>query len=469
MKKVVRLFLPGVVLLVSNLSVFGFVLEGAKWPGPTIPMVVQVGQAPFILPDGSLSWNASAENAFQIWNEQMRDVQFTWTEQDPGANQPNVTQVLFSSGAYNYNFDSDTLAVTLLKYSGGVMHEADVLFNNGINWTSSGTVVPGRDFHRVALHEFGHVIGLDHPDQNHQNVSSIMNANVSGITTLTADDAAGAHALYGAPANAPPTMANARLANISTRAVVGTGDKVLIAGFILRDQTKPVLIRALGPTLTTFGVGGAVTDPTLSLNNQGGSVLFSNDDWADSQQSDIQQTGLPPPDQREAAIKATLAPASYTAIASGKDNTSGVGLIEVYDLETTSGKAYNISTRGIVGGGENVMIAGFVIKGPQNDNLVIRGIGPGLQGLVNGFVPDTKLELRNSQGQVITTNVGWQSDANQGVVGFYKLAPTSPKDSAIYAQLVPGSYTVVFSSPSNATGVGLIEVYDVTTAPSEAQ
>ncbi len=443
-------------------STFGYLLEGPKWTSSTIPMVVQLGTPSFVLPDGNLDWNKDAENCFQIWNEQMRDSQFSWTEAptSPAAAQHDgKNSVQFSGSVFGKGYGSGVLAVTTYFFSGSSMTEADVNFNTGINW-SSGVVAPKNDFHRVALHEFGHVLGLDHPDQAQppQSQAAIMHSMVGSTNTLTGDDVAGVQALYGPSTNVGP---GPRLGNISTRGFSGTGDNVLIAGFILHDQAKPVLARALGPTLSGAGVAGALSDPTLSLYNQSGQLIFSNDNWADAQGTEIQQTGLAPPDSREAAIKATLAPGNYTAILSGKGGATGIGLAEVYDLSLSSGIAYNISTRGFVGTGENVLIAGFIAKGPEIETVIIRGIGPGLQGTVPGVLPDTKIELRNSNGQLITSNVGWQNDPNSALLSFYGLAPGNAKDSALYTQLVPGNYTVIFNSPTNATGIGLVEVYDI--------
>ncbi|MEY2491330.1 MAG: hypothetical protein QOH24_281 [Verrucomicrobiota bacterium] len=449
---------------------FGFALEGPKWPAGTIPMVIQAGTPNFVLPDGFTDWNADAENALAEWNEQMGGVQFRWTEADPGTtasntNTDNKNSVFFSNNVFGGGFGGkETLAVTVFRNIGNVMIEADVIFNTAVGFSSGVNVGPGKDFHRVALHEFGHVLGLDHPDeaQPKQNQPAIMDSTVSSLNHLTEDDAAGVQFLYGAPANPAPVTGNARLANISTRALVGTGDNVLIAGFVLRDQTKSILARVIGPTLANFGVPGPLADPMVGLHNGTGDLIFSNDNWKDSQQSQIQQTGLAPTNDLESAIAATLPPGSYTAIVSGNNGGAGVGLVEVYDLDPANGRASNISTRGLVSTGDNVMIAGFIVKGPQLKNVVLRGIGPGLQGVVPSPLPDTTIELRNSQGDLLQTNTGWQSDSiSSAFVSFYQLTPKSTGDSALYNELAPGDYTVILKSPSNATGIGLVEVYDV--------
>ncbi len=123
-----------------------------------------------------------------------------------------------------------------------------------------------------------------------------------------------------------------RLGNISSRGLVQIGTNVMIAGFIVGDQTTQVIVRALGPTLTQFGVSGALADPTLDLRNSQGDLILANDNWKDTQQADITATGKAPPNDAESAILATLTPGNYTAIVRGLNNTTGVGLVEVYNL-----------------------------------------------------------------------------------------------------------------------------------------
>ncbi len=430
-------------------------------------MIVQLGTPPFVLPDGFVNWNADAENAFAQWNEQLGRVQFTWTETPVGtgaARHDGKNQVLFANSAYNYSFGGGVLAVTLLNSSGNVATEADVLFNPNNRFSSGLVVAPSKDFHRVALHEFGHVLGLDHPDQAKpkQAQSSIMHSTVTGLNHLADDDVAGITALYGLRPGRPPVTGNARLTNISTRGHVGTGENVLIAGLIIRNQAKQVLLRALGPTLSGFGVAGPLADPVLDLRNSGGSLIFENDNWKDAQQAAIQQTALAPPNDLEPAILSTLAPASYTAILSGKNASSGVALVEVYDRQTTAGELGNISTRGQVLGAENVLIAGFIVKGPQLKNVVLRAIGPGLSGRVSRPLPNPTIELRNSAQQLVETDTRWQSNTiSNSYVPFYNLAPPNANDSALFGQLGPGNYTVIVRSATNATGIALAEVYDV--------
>jgi len=356
------------------------------------------------------------------------------------------------------------------------MLEADVIFNNhdlggSGNFSSGQNVSPQRDFHRVALHEFGHVLGLGHPDQANpkQTVSAIMNSRVSSLNHLTADDINGARSLYGTPSTPP---AGPQLSNISTRARAATRNDVLIAGFILQSQGKQILLRALGPTLAQFGVSGFLADPTISLFDSNGSLIASNNNWKETQQAQIEQTGLAPSSDLEPAILITLQPANYTAIVSGTGGDSGIAVAEVYDLQTTIGRASNISSRAQVANGENVVIAGFAVQGPQLKSVVLRGIGPGLQGVVPDPLPNTTIELHNSQGQLIESNADWKngetpvarpngSPVSPTYLDLYHLAPPNDNDSALYNQLAPGNYTVIFKSPTDATGNGLVEIYGV--------
>jgi len=171
----------------------------------------------------------------------------------------------------------------------------------------------------------------------------------------------------------------AHLNNISTRASVQTGQGVTIAGFIVTGtESKQVVIRGLGLTLTQHGVAGALAEPFLSLFDGNGNVLWTNNDWKDSQQAAIQATGLAPTNDLESAILRTLAPGNYTAILSGGNSTTGIGLVEVYDIGTAAfAKLTNGSTRGFVGTGQAVMIGGFITSGGSTQ-VVVRGLGPTL-------------------------------------------------------------------------------------------
>ena len=248
--------------------------------------------------------------------------------------------------------------------------------------------------------------------------------------------------------------------------LVQTGDQVGIGGFIITGSApKQVLLRAIGPSLTGFGVPNALADPVMELHGPTGFVTITNDNWKDTQQAAIMATGIPPSNDLESAILATLPPGNYTAIVRGKNNTTGVALVEVYDLnQAAASKLANISTRAFVSTGANIMIAGFILGGGSGmDNMIVRGIGPSLTaaGVANALA-DPTLELRNSNGALILANNNWQDNAAQAaLITAAGLAPNNPLESAIAATLAPGNYTALLKGVNNTTGVGLVEVYDL--------
>ena len=257
-------------------------------------------------------------------------------------------------------------------------------------------------------------------------------------------------------------------ANISTRAYVEDGDNVLIGGFIIDGApslAKKLMIRAIGPSLTQAGVVGALPDTVLEVHDGTGKVI-TNDNWKindatnGSQQAEIEATGIPPTNDRESALVMTLpAGQSVTAIVRGKDGAEGIGLVEVYDLDQTpAAKLVNISTRGQVGSGDNVMIAGVIIVGPKPVNVILHAIGPSLasSGVPNPL-EDPVLELRDPNGALIASNDDWQE--HQAEVNATLLAPSDPRESAIVARLYPANYTAIARGKNGATGVALVDAY----------
>jgi hypothetical protein len=260
-----------------------------------------------------------------------------------------------------------------------------------------------------------------------------------------------------------------QLLNISTRMRVLTGDNVLIAGFIITGtDPKKVIIRGLGPSLGAVGVQGALTDTTLELH-QGSSTLATNDDWkvkpdGSSQQADIEATTIPPSNDKESALVATLNPGAYTAILAGKNQTVGIGVVEVYDLnQAANSKLANIATRGFVDGGDNAMIGGFIVGGAGGGaaKVLIRGLGPSLGSVgVQGALTDTILELHDNNGTTIAMDDNWK-DSQQGEIEATTIPPSNDLDSAIVRTLVPGNYTAILRGVNNGTGIGLVEVYNL--------
>ena len=245
---------------------------------------------------------------------------------------------------------------------------------------------------------------------------------------------------------------------------VESGDNVLIAGFIVQGSgNQPLILRAIGPSLSAFGVGDALQDPTLELHDSAGGLIASNDNWPDNVNgADIVTSGLAPTNVTESALLVTIPPGAYTAVLRGKNNSTGVGLVEVYDLDAAGpAKLVNISTRGFVLAGENVMIGGLIITGTDPSELVIRAIGPSLDvfGVPNPL-NDPFLELHSANGDLIFTNDNWQ-DSQGPALQEGGLAPSHEKESAILISLMPGSYTAIVRGADGGTGNGLIEFYSI--------
>ncbi|PYJ08218.1 MAG: hypothetical protein DMF06_13315 [Verrucomicrobia bacterium] len=237
-----------------------------------------------------------------------------------------------------------------------------------------------------------------------------------------------------------------------------------IGGFIITGSAPAhLLLRAIGPSLT--GIPGVLADPVMQLFRPSLPTI-TNDNWQDdpAQAAAILATGIAPTNNLESAIDVTLNPGAYTAIVSGKNNTSGVGLIEVYDLSpAVPAKLGNISTRALVGTGSDIVIAGFILGGQSGNDLVIaRGIGPSLTALgVAGALANPTLELRDGNGALLVSNNDWQDNPVQAaILTAAGLAPSSPLESGIAAALPPGAYTALLAGFNNGTGVGLVEIYD---------
>ena len=277
----------------------------------------------------------------------------------------------------------------------------------------------------------------------------------------------------------------AQLGNISTRAFVQTGDNVMIGGFIVQGTgPKRVIIRAIGPELGAppYNIPNALANPRLELHNAAGTLIGSNNDWQHTiiggviirnQVIDIQDSGHAPANPFESAIIADLPPGNYTAIVSGVNNMTGVGLVEVYDLSNDASSILgNISTRSFVQTGDNVMIGGFIVQGTGAKRVIIRAIGPEL-GTPPYNIPDAlanpTLELHNGAGALIASNDNWRTTIIGGIIMSSQVrdiqnsghAPANRFESAIIAELPPGNYTAIVRGVNDTTGVGLVEVYDL--------
>lgn len=251
--------------------------------------------------------------------------------------------------------------------------------------------------------------------------------------------------------------------NISTRVRVQTGENAMIGGFIISGTAqKKIIVRALGPSLAAQNVADVLADPVLELRGPDGTLLATNDNWKENQ-AEIQASGLPPSNDLESAIVATLPAAAHTAVMTGKNETSGVGLVEVYDLDTAAAsRLANISTRGRVQTGENVMIAGVIVGGGNaNSRVVIRGMGPSLseRGVANPLA-DPTLELFDANGTSVATNDNWKDNATQaGEITAAGLAPQNDSEAALITNLAAGQHTAIVAGKNGTIGVGLVEVY----------
>lgn len=257
-----------------------------------------------------------------------------------------------------------------------------------------------------------------------------------------------------------PTPASQAI-NLSTRMQVQAGDNAGIGGFIITGTApKHLLLRAIGPSIT---MSGLLADPVLELHDPGAFGTITNDNWMDdpAQMAAILATGLAPTNNLESAIDATLNPGAYTAVIRGTNNTSGIGLIEVYDLSHAApAKLANISTRAFVGTGDDIVIAGFILgNNSGNDRIVVRGLGPSLTALgVPNASANPALQLHDANGAQLVRNENWQDDPAQAAeLTAAGLAPTNNLEAAIAATLPPGSYTALLFG----TGNGLVEVYDL--------
>jgi hypothetical protein len=246
------------------------------------------------------------------------------------------------------------------------------------------------------------------------------------------------------------------LANISSRAVVQGGNNVLIGGFIITgSQLKKVLLRAIGPSLT---LPGKLDDPILELY-QGNQLLTSNDDWgAASNSQEITNTGAAPTNAKESTILSQLGPGSYTVIVrSFNPGLPGIGVVEAYDLDRTVGsRLANIASRAAVQTGDNVLIGGFIVLGPDSLPVIVRGIGPSLN-IPNNLL-DPTLELRDANGGTLASNDNWKT-TQQTEINATTIPPANDAESAIVTTLAPGNYTAILRGANNTTGVAVVEVY----------
>lgn len=475
-------------LVCASATADAYTLEGPSWPAGTVFLLqLGLGRAPKTLQDGNTSWDAAVAPVVDSWNQRLGRMQLAAAVTPTGGatSGDRLSSVVFTDSVFGQAFGSSTLAVTYYKWVGAsTMTEADVLFDNAQTFDSyrgplqfapvrGGAAIP--DIRRVFLHEIGHALGLGHPDSAGQRVAAVMNSVVSDQEVLTDDDITGGQRLYGAPLTAPtptPTPApsatpppssntTSHIANISTRMNVGVGNDVLIGGFIVKgSQAKRVILRAIGPSLS--GISGAMTDPSMELHDSAGATIAANDDWqSGAQAGDIIASGVAPLNDNESALMATLPPGSYTVVVSGYQGGVGVAVVEAYEYDTNSSRLMNISTRGRVDVGDQALIAGLIVQGATNKNVVIRSLGPSLGAYLTGALVDPVLELRDGSGNLVASNDNCTNGPEYPRIVASGLAPSDPRESAIIASLPPGSYTAIVRGVNNGSGVALVEAFDL--------
>lgn len=280
---------------------------------------------------------------------------------------------------------------------------------------------------------------------------------LDGFGHINAEAAVTAPIPVAPPAVSPPPI---QLVNIAGRVVVGSSNNVGIGGFIMKGGTsKRVLIRAIGPSLSARNIPNPLQDPVLELHDSSGKVTV-NDNWKSTQESEIQQPGLAPTDNRESAIVATLPPGNHTAIIKSVNSSGGIGVIEIYDLQTEVGELGNLSVRGNAQLGDDAVFAGIIIGAGEARRVFLRALGPTLKAFgVPEALNDTTLEFRDVNGVLIGSNDNWKDASNASDITATGLAPTINEESAILTTLGPGRYTSIVRGANNSTGIGLAEFF----------
>ena len=351
-------------------------------------------------------------------------------------------------------------------------------------WSSTGSLATARNSHRVTLLSNGKVLVTGGTTNGHDLASAEVYDEASGTWKPTGSlgNARRGHTATLLP-NGYVLIAGGRkdttnltsaelygpkptLLNISTRVNVQTGDNAMIGGFIITGtEQKTVLVRGIGPSL---GVPGALADPNIEVHGPSGEFLGANDNWRDAlTRQQIIDSGLAPANDLESALWGVINPGAYTVIVRGQNDAAGVGLFEVYDLgEAADSSLANISTRGPVQTGDNVLIGGFIVGGGTEGwtaRVVVRAIGPSVP--ISGALADPTLELRDASGTLLASNDNWKTHADgssqQTEIEATGLQPANDLESALVQTFPAGNYTAIVRGVNNTTGTGLIEAYNL--------
>ena len=388
----------------------------------------------------------------------------TILDDDTASGSPGTLQ--FSAASYSEAEDAGNATITVTR-TGGSTGAVSVSYA-----TSDGSAIANSDYTPASgtlnfaegeLTKTFNVPLIDDPSAEPDENLNLTLSNASGGATL------------GTPASATLTIVDtdragppAQLLNISTRVRVRSGDLAAIGGFIVTGNgDKRIIARGIGPSLTSNGqpLGGRLEDPVLELFDGNGVLITSNDNWKESpEQSEIQSSGLAPSNDAEAAIARTVQPGAYTAVLYGKDQTEGIGLVEVYDRDQGgASEMANISTRGFVDTGDNVLIGGFIAGARSGaTNVVVRAIGPSLSAQeVPDALQDPVVQLFDANGQQVDTSDNWKTSGDEAEVTARGLAPQDDRESAVFETVPPGNYTAVVRGAGDTTGVGLVEIYNV--------
>ncbi len=327
-----------------------------------------------------------------------------------------------------------------------------------VAFDGSGSVDPDAG-DSIASYTFSFGDGSPDVTQSSPTISHTYTHGGGYFATLTVKDS---HGLQSVNIASVPIKVAAQLFNLSTRLQVQPGDRTLIGGFIIHgSEPKKVILRGIGPSLN---VPGKLDDPMIQVFDSGGVNIGGNDDWKTDQQT-VESTGLAPSDDRESAFVTTLAPGLYTVVMSGKNNSTGIGVVEMYDIGlAANSRLANVSSRGFIGTGDNILIGGF-FAGPQTASvtrMVFRAIGPSLAAFnVPQPLQDPTIELRNGNGDLVGSNDDWETD-QKAEIEAAGLAPSDSRESAVVlTNFEPGPYTAIVRGKNNTTGNGLVEIYDV--------